>query len=78
MAEKPKRPRGRPRNKDKGIQVHPTLQPGQHDCLKYLVGLRGRYGANPTEVAKYMILREIDDLTRTGVIPKELSEQSPN
>ena len=75
MAEKPKRPRGRPRNKEQGIAVHPTLQPGQHACLKYLAGLRGRYGANPTEVAKYMILREIDDLTRAGVIPRELPAQ---
>jgi hypothetical protein len=28
----------------------------------------GTYGSNPTEVAKYLILREIDDLTRAGVL----------
>jgi hypothetical protein len=28
----------------------------------------GTYGSNPTEVARYLILREIDDLIRTGVL----------
>jgi len=31
----------------------------------------GRYGDDPTNVAKYLILREIDDLTRAGLLPKE-------
>jgi hypothetical protein len=32
----------------------------------------GTYGSNSTEVAKYLILREIDDLTRAGVLkPQE-------
>jgi len=41
-------------------------------CLKFLADNMNRYGSNPNEVARYMILREIDDLTRAGVIPKEL------
>ena len=56
-----KRRPGRPPNPEPGIKVEPTLQPGAYACLQYLAGLRGRYGANPAEVARYMILREIDD-----------------
>jgi hypothetical protein len=34
--------------------------------------LPSTYGSNATEVAKYLILREIDDLTRAGVLnPQE-------
>jgi hypothetical protein len=73
MAENPKkRRRGRPKNSEQGIKVEPTLQPGAYACLQYLVDLRGRWGATPAEVARYMILREIDDMTRAGVIPKVL------
>jgi hypothetical protein len=31
----------------------------------------GRYGNDPTNVARYLILREIDDLTREGVLPRD-------
>jgi len=36
-----------------------------------LVGF-GTYGANPTEVARYLIIRELDDLVRAGVLKPEL------
>jgi hypothetical protein len=35
----------------------------------------GRYGGSTkTAVAGYLIMREIDDLTRAGVLPKQLHE----
>jgi hypothetical protein len=70
-----KRGRGRPKNSEQGIKVEPTLQPGAYACLQYLADLQGRWGANPAEVARYMILREIDDMTRAGVIPLNLPER---
>ena len=37
----------------------------------------GRYGSDPTNVAKYLILREIDDLTRGGVLPRDPISPEP-
>ena len=39
-----------------------------YGCLQWLVRI-GRYGNNPTEVAKYLLTRGIDDLTRAAVLP---------
>ena len=65
MARKP----GRPRHKNPGKKVEPTLPPEAYACLEKLAKM-GRYGSDPTNVAKYLILREIDDLTRAGVLDK--------
>lgn len=59
---------GRKRNETPGRKVEPTLQADAYACLQYLAALK-RYGANPSEVARYMIMREIDEMTRAGVIP---------
>lgn len=72
-----KKPRsGRKPNPNPGRKVEPTLAADTYACLEFLAGLR-RYGANPSEVARYMILREVDDLTRVGVIPKVLPASPP-
>lgn len=62
MAEK----RGRPKNNEPAKKVEPRLAPGAYACLQWLVKKK-RYGNNPTEVAKYLILREIDDMERAGM-----------
>ena len=62
---------GRKPNPNPGRKVDPVLPADSFACLQFLADLK-RYGANPNEVARYMILREIDDLTRAGVIPQEL------
>ena len=67
-----KKRKGRKPNPNPGRRVDPMLPAETHACLQYLADIRGRYGANPNEVARYMIMREVDDLTRAGVIPKEL------
>lgn len=58
---------GRPRNEEPSKKVEPRLPPKAYAQLQRLVEI-GTYGANPTDVARYLILREIDDLTRTGVL----------
>jgi hypothetical protein len=52
-------------------QVKPWLPADAYASLQWLAKNMSRYGSNPTEVARYLILREIDDLTRGGVLPKE-------
>jgi hypothetical protein len=69
MAEKKRA--GRKRNPNPGKKVDPVLPADTYACLQYLADLK-RFGANPNEVARYMIFREIDDLTRADVIPKVL------
>jgi len=55
-------------------KVNPTLPPDAIACLELLAKM-GRYGGNTkTAVAGYLIMREIDDLTRAGVLPKHLPE----
>lgn len=58
---------GRRKNAEPTKKVEPRLSPKVHAQLQRLVDI-GTYGGNPTEVAKYLILREIDDLTRAGVL----------
>ena len=43
-----------------------------HDCLGRLSKVGG-YGTNPTEVARYLIQRSIDDLRRAGVLRSDQS-----
>jgi hypothetical protein len=59
--------------------VKPSLPAGAYACLQWLAKM-GRYGNNPTEVARYLLLREIDELTRLRVLPMEMltpSDESP-
>lgn len=61
---------GRPKNEVPGKKVEPTLSADAYACLELLAGMGGRYGNSPAEVARYLITREIDDLTRLGVLPR--------
>jgi hypothetical protein len=61
---------GRPKNKEPTKKVEPRLPPKAFGQLQRLVAI-GTYGANPTEVARYLILRELDDLIRTGVLKSD-------
>jgi hypothetical protein len=59
--------------------VKPSLPAGTYACLQWLAKM-GRYGNNPTEVARYLILREVDELTRLKVLPMEMltpSDEAP-
>jgi len=52
-------------------KVNPTLPPDAIACLELLAKM-GRFGGSTkTAVAGYLIMREIDDLTRAGVLPKK-------
>ncbi len=68
-----KKRRGRRPNPNPGHKVEPMLAADTYACLEYLAG-KNRYGSNPSEVARYMILREVDDMTRAGIIPLELGK----
>jgi hypothetical protein len=59
---------GRPKNDEPGKKVEPTLPADAYACLDLLAKMR-RFGDTPSAVARYLILREIDDLTRSGVLP---------
>lgn len=59
MARKPNE------NPPKKLEV--GLPPEEFACLEFLRRLGG-YGSNPTEVARYLIRRELDDLRRAGVL----------
>jgi hypothetical protein len=61
---------GRPKNQNPTRKVEPMLPADAYACLEKLAEM-GRYGSNPTEVARYLIMREIDDLTRNGVLAIE-------
>lgn len=63
--------RGRPKNDAPSKKVDPVLPPDAHACLVHLARV-GRYGSTVNEVARFLILRELDDLTRAGVLDKAL------
>lgn len=60
---------GRKANENPPKTVEVGLPPEEYACLEYLKKIGG-YGGNPTEVARYLIRRELDDLRRAGVLPK--------
>jgi len=62
---------GRPKNEKPSKKVEPRLPPQAFSNLERLVQM-GTYGSNPTEVARYLILRELDDLIRAGVLKSDL------
>lgn len=57
----------RPPNEEPTREVRVRLPVDAFNCLTELAK-RKRYGNNPAEVAKYLIIRELDDLTRTKVL----------
>jgi hypothetical protein len=58
----------RPRNTTQSRKIEPTIPGDAFACLEHLARM-GRYGGNPSEVARYILLRGLDDLTRAGVLP---------
>ena len=60
--------RGRKPNVEKTQKITPALSAEVIRCLR-LLSDSGRYGSTPNEVARYLITRAIDDLTRGGVLP---------
>ncbi len=63
MAKKP----GRPKSEEPGRKVEPTIPAAMYRRLEQLSNLDD-YPDTPTEVAKYFIMRELDDLRRAGVL----------
>jgi hypothetical protein len=57
----------RERNATPSRKIEPTIPADAYACLQRLADM-GRYGANPTEVARYLLIRALDDLTRAGVL----------
>lgn len=62
---------GRKKNTNPTKRVDPTIPFGSYACLQFLVG-KGRHGANVREVARYLIIRGLDELTREGILPAQL------
>jgi len=58
----------RPKNATPTTKVTPTVPMPVYARLETLAAM-GLYGSNPAEVARYIILRGLDDLTRAGVLP---------
>ena len=52
------------------------MPPDAYASLKMLADM-GRFGKNPNEVARYLLLREIDDLTRAGVLREQEAGPHP-
>jgi len=59
---------GRSKNKVPTKKVEPSLPANAYANLEWLAENMSNYGNNPTDVARYLILRELDDLTRAGVL----------
>lgn len=66
MAQEPRRP-GRPSNPSPSQKVEPSLDQPTLASLDLLI--EKGYGKNKSDVARYLILREIDDLKRAGILP---------
>jgi hypothetical protein len=64
------RKRGRPPNAEANGKVHPTIAPGVMRHLETLARDGSYGGQSPSEVAAYLIMREIDDLIRAGVLSR--------
>ena len=61
--------RGRPKNEEPGKKVEPTLPAAMYRRLEQLSDMDD-YANTPTEIAKYFIMRALDDLRRAGVFEK--------
>ena len=65
----------RPRNATQSRSVELSLPADAYSCLERLAGM-GRYGNSAAGVARYLLTRAIDDLTRDGVLPAEPLDQA--
>ena len=68
---------GRPKNCSPAHKAEPMLPADAYACLKKLAAM-ARYGSTPNEVARYLILRGLDDLTRSGVLPPSNGDSPAN
>jgi hypothetical protein len=59
-----------PRNANPTRKVEFRVPLPTHARLEELAKI-GHYGGNPGEVARFLMNRELDDLTRAGVLPPE-------
>ena len=57
----------RPKNAVETTRVAPTLPRPAYAQLERLAEM-GMFGSNPSDVARYLLTRALDDLMRTGVI----------
>jgi Arc/MetJ-type ribon-helix-helix transcriptional regulator len=62
----------RPKNTTDSKKVHPSLPDDVYRCLELLVE-SGRYGSNVGDVARYLLIRSVDELTRANVLPLALA-----
>jgi hypothetical protein len=60
----------RPKNATRTTRVAPTIPEPAYAQLERLAEI-GLLGSNPTEVAKYLITRGLDDIMRSGALPPE-------
>ena len=66
---------GRTRNPNESKKVHPVLSEQFRGYLDQLVDIG--YGKTPTDAARYLIERGIDDLIRAGTIRAAPNGRSP-
>jgi hypothetical protein len=68
---------GRPKNSTPTRKIEPMVPAGAYASLQRLAAM-ACYGSTPNEVARYLILRGLDDLIRSGVIGDKPTEQPSN
>lgn len=59
---------GRTPNTIESDNVHPSLPKPAIRCLELLLET-GRYGTTISDVARYLLLRSIDDMARENILP---------
>jgi hypothetical protein len=64
---------GRTENAIESDKVHPSLPKPAIRCLELLLE-SGRYGTTVSDVARFLLMRSIDDLTRAKVLPPAISD----
>lgn len=64
---------GRTPNTIESDNVHPSLPKPAIRCLEQLLK-SGRYGTNVSDVARYLLMRSIDDLTRANILPLSITD----
>jgi Arc/MetJ-type ribon-helix-helix transcriptional regulator len=64
----------RPKNTTDSKKVHPSLPDDVYRCLELLVE-SGRYGSNVGDVARYLLINSIDQLTRANVLPLSMTKK---
>lgn len=64
----------RPKNTNQSRTLELALPADAYACIERLADM-GRYGNNVASVARYLVTRAIDDLTRDKVLPAEPLDQ---